>query len=59
MPWGISENASPKEKLKAEMGDYLKGLNSAGVIDYSTYNEIFDFSMQLLDQMHDLGQNGG
>jgi hypothetical protein len=54
MGWGISENATPKEKIKSEMADYLKGLNSTGAIDYSTYSEMFDFSMELLDKMYEL-----
>ena len=57
MSWGISESATPKEKLKAEMADFLSGLNSTAVIDYSTYSEIFDFSMGLLDKMHELGKS--
>ncbi len=52
--WGISENATPKEKLKSEMADYLHGLNSVGKIDYSVYCGAFDFSMELLDKMYDL-----
>lgn len=56
MSWGISENASPKEKMKSQMADYLKGLNSTGAIDYATYSEMFDFSMELLDKMHYLGK---
>jgi hypothetical protein len=28
--WGVSENASEKEKLKSEMADYLNGLNCCG-----------------------------
>lgn len=55
MGWGISPEAEPKEKLKAEMGDYLNGLNSTGDLDYDTYSELFDFSMELLDKMHRLG----
>lgn len=54
--WGISENATPKEKLKSEMADYLHGLNSTGEISYSAYSEIFDFSMALLDKMYELGK---
>lgn len=57
MGWGISENASSKEKIKAEMADFLKGLNSTGVIDYQIYSEMFDFSMQLLDKMYEEGVN--
>lgn len=59
MGWGISENASPKEKLKAEMADQLKGMNSISQIDYETYSELFDFSMELLDRMYELGKNEG
>lgn len=53
--WGISPNATSKEKLKSEMADFLNGLNSVGDISYETYNEIFNFSMDLLDKMHELG----
>ncbi|RUT62114.1 hypothetical protein C1143_06710 [Clostridium botulinum] len=52
--WGISETATPKEKIKSEMADFLNGLNSVGEISYSTYSEIFDFSMNLLDRIYDL-----
>jgi hypothetical protein len=53
--WGISENASEKEKIKSEMADYLNGLNSCGEISYSIYCEAFDASMNLLDKMYELG----
>lgn len=55
--WGISPNATPEEKVKSEMADFLHGLNSTGQIDYHSYNAIFDFSMTLLDKMHELGKN--
>ncbi|APQ78862.1 MULTISPECIES: hypothetical protein [Clostridium] len=55
--WGISETAAPKEKIKSEMADFLNGLNSVGEISYSTYSEIFDFSMDLLDRMYDLAKS--
>jgi hypothetical protein len=54
--WGISENATPKEKLKSEMADFLNGLNSTGEISYSAYCEIFDFSHELLDKIYELGK---
>jgi hypothetical protein len=54
--WGISKNASNKEKLKSKMADYLHGLNSCCIIDYSQYSEAFDFSMTLLDEMYELGK---
>lgn len=59
MGWGISPNASPKEKLKAELNDYLQGLNSTGEIDYSTYSDIFDMSHSILDKMYELGKSEG
>lgn len=55
MAWGINPNASKREKIKAEMNDHLMGLNSCGIIDYSTYSEIYDFSMELLDRMYAQG----
>lgn len=54
--WGISNTATPKEKLKSEMADFLGGLNSVGEISYSAYSEIFDFSMELLDKMYELAK---
>ena len=57
MAWGISKNASKKEKLKEEMNDYLKGLYSCCNIDYSTYSIIYDYSMELLDKMYELGKS--
>ncbi len=47
MSWGISENASEKEKLKAEVNDYLHGLNSVGKIDYKAYSELYDVCMPI------------
>ncbi|HHX62329.1 MAG TPA: hypothetical protein GX707_16700 [Epulopiscium sp.] len=55
--WGCSSKAEPKEKIKAEMADFLKGLNSTAEIDYNAYSQIFDFSMELLDEMYKLGGN--
>ena len=52
--WGISENATKKERIKSEMADYLKGLNSCGEISYKVYSELFDFSMDLLEEMHEI-----
>ncbi|WP_235701134.1 hypothetical protein [Bacillus subtilis] len=56
MSWGVSLDATNKEKLKAEMADFLNGLNSTGAISYEVYNEAFDVSMKLLDKMYDLGK---
>lgn len=54
--WGTSDKAPEKEKIKSEMADYLNGLNSVGEIDYSVYSELFDFAMELLDRMYELGE---
>lgn len=54
--WGIASTAPENEKIKAEMSDYLNGLNSVGKIDYITYSEMWDFSMELLDKMYELGK---
>lgn len=56
MSWGISENASERERIKAEFNDYIKGLNSTGTIDYQTYSEMYDYIMPLFDKMYELGK---
>jgi hypothetical protein len=53
MSWGISENASEKEKLKAEVNDYFKGLNSVGMIDYIAYCKLYDVCMPILEEGYD------
>lgn len=57
MAWGTSPNASEQEKLKAEMNDFLMGENSCGEISYSAYSKMYDFSMELLDKMYELGKS--
>lgn len=52
MSWGIAETAPKIEKIKAESADYLRGLDSCGVIDYFTYSYAFDFYMDLLDKAY-------
>lgn len=59
MGWGISDNASLKEKIKSEMADHLQGLNATGAIDASDYSETFDVAMDLLDQIYELGKKEG
>lgn len=39
------------------MADFLGTLNSCEEISYSLYLEIFDFSMNLLDKMYELGKS--
>ena len=50
MSWGISENATEKEKLKAEVNDFFKGLNSCGMIDWICYSKLYDACMPILDE---------
>jgi len=57
MGWGVSPDAEERIKIKSEMADYLKGLNSTCIIDYGTFSEAFDFSMELLDRMYEIGKN--
>ena len=53
MSWGISENASEKEKLKAEVNDYFHGLNAVGMIDYIAYCKLYDACMPVLEECYD------
>lgn len=53
MGWGINPNASEKEKLKAEVNDYFKGLNSVGKIDYRAYSDLYDVCMPILEECYD------
>ena len=52
MSWGISEKASEKEKLKAEINDFFCGLNSICEIDYKAYSQIYDAIMPIIDDMY-------
>lgn len=53
MSWGVSENASEKEKLNAEINDFFSGLNSVGDIDYTAYSDIYDAVMPIIDDMYE------
>lgn len=53
MSWGISENASEKEKLKADVNDYFHGLNAVGKIDWLCYSELYDVCMPILEKCYD------
>ena len=54
--WGIASTALEIEKIKAEMADYLHGLNSCAEIDYSTYSQLFDFSLPLIQKAYESGK---
>jgi hypothetical protein len=49
MSWGISENATNKEKFWADINDCLKGFNSTGNIDYLTYCDLYDELRKIFD----------
>lgn len=51
MGWGITNGATPEEKIKSEMADHLRGLNATGELSYEEYSRLFDLSMRLLDEM--------
>jgi len=53
MGWGISDNASEKEKLKTEINDFFRGLNSTCEIDYEAYSQIYDAVMPIIDDMYE------
>jgi hypothetical protein len=53
MSWGISDNASEKEKLKSEINDFFCGLNSTCEIDYEAYSQIYDAVMPIIDDMYE------
>jgi hypothetical protein len=53
--WGISPNASEKEKIKADYADILHGMNSTGAIPYDVYSDLFDAGMELFDRMYEHG----
>lgn len=54
--WGISPNASEKEKIKADYADILHGMNSTGAIPYDVYSDLFDEGMELFDRMYEQGK---
>ena len=54
--WGISPNASEKEKIKADYADILHGMNSTGAIPYDVYSDLFDDGMELFDRMYEQGK---
>jgi len=57
MSWGISEHASEINKLKADINDFLKGMNSCGEIDYNSYSQIFDLMEVAINKAYNLGSN--
>lgn len=54
--WGISPNASEKEKIKADYADMLHGMNSVGDISYDVYSDLFDYGMEILNRMYEQGK---
>lgn len=56
---GTSPETEARIKVKAEMADYLKELHSTDYISYKAYDVLFDFSLELLDKMYQLGKEHG
>ena len=56
MSWGISPNATEKEKIFADFADFLNGLNSAGGLSYHHYSQIFDIGRKLADEEYEQGR---
>lgn len=52
MGWGISKKATPKEKIKAEMADFLNGENCVGDITIKGYDKLYDLFDELLDNIY-------
>jgi hypothetical protein len=53
---GHCKYSTRNRKDKAELTDYLHGLNSCAEIDYSTYSQLFDFSLLLIQKAYELGK---
>lgn len=54
--WGIADTAPKIEKIKAESADYLHGLDSCGIIEWSTYSDMFDFYADLIEKAYEQGK---
>ena len=54
--WGIADTAPKIEKIKAESADYLHGLDSCGIISWSTYSDMFDFYAYLIEKAYEQGK---
>lgn len=54
--WGIADTAPKIEKIKAESADYLHGLDSCGIISWSTYSDMFDFYEYLIEKAYAQGK---
>lgn len=54
--WGIADTAPKIEKIKAESADYLHGLDSCGIIEWSTYSDMFDFYEDLIEKAYAQGK---
>lgn len=56
MSWGISQNATEKEKIFADFNDSLKGMNSADGLSYHHYSAIWDLGRRLADKEYEQGR---
>lgn len=56
MSWGISENATEKEKIFADFSEILNGINSADGLSYNQYSCIYDIGRELADKEYQQGR---
>lgn len=56
MSWGISPNATEKEKIFTNFADCIQGMNSVCEIDYSAYSQIWDMGRELADKEYQQGR---
>lgn len=56
MGWDILKIVQPRLKIKSEMAEFVKGLKSNGKIDDDTFEELFDFTLESLDRMYEVGK---
>lgn len=56
MSWGISQNATEKEKIFADFNDSLNGMNSADGLSYHHYSCIYDIGRKLADKEYQQGR---
>lgn len=43
------------EKIKGEFEEKINGMNMVGEIDYSTYSELFDIGVRLIQKAYETG----
>lgn len=59
MSWGISPNATEKEKIFADFNDSLQGINSEYGLSYYLYSNIYNIGRKLADKEYQQGRAEG